>query len=56
LSTEETSNREFGALEEIKDHYPKFLLSTESFPEQRNGIRHLNVFQWLLGFENLSED
>lgn len=51
LSTEETSAREFGALEQIKDHYPKYLLSTESFPEQRNGIRHLNVFQWLLGFE-----
>jgi predicted AAA+ superfamily ATPase len=51
LSSEETGKREFGALEQIKDHYPKFLLSTESFPEQRNGIRHLNVFQWLLGFD-----
>ncbi|AXJ00620.1 hypothetical protein CYPRO_1364 [Cyclonatronum proteinivorum] len=49
ISQESTLNREFGALEKIKDHYPKYLLTTDSFPQSRNGIKHLNVFQWLLG-------
>lgn len=48
LIDEKTVTREFGALNKINDHYPKYLLSTESFPQSINGIRHLNVFQWLL--------
>jgi predicted AAA+ superfamily ATPase len=43
-----TAEREFGSLEKIKDNYPKFLLTAESFPQSRNGITHLNAFQWLL--------
>lgn len=48
LSTPETVKREFGALERIKDNYPKYLLSAESFPQGQNGIIHKNVFEWLL--------
>ncbi len=48
ISTEETKEREFKPLESIKDNYPKYLLTTESFPESRSGIEHINVFQWLL--------
>ena len=48
LSHEKTIEREFGALEKITDHYPKFLLTTDGFTQDRNGIRHLNVFRWLL--------
>lgn len=48
LSTPETAKREFGSLEKIKDNYPKFLLSAESFPQGQNGIIHKNVFEWLL--------
>jgi predicted AAA+ superfamily ATPase len=43
-----TAEREFGSLEKIKDNYPKFLLTAESFPQSRNGITHQNAFQWLL--------
>lgn len=50
LSNEDTVAREFGALEKIDDNYPKFVLTTDSFTQDRNGIKHLNVFQWLLGF------
>ncbi|MDR3366056.1 MAG: ATP-binding protein [Prevotellaceae bacterium] len=42
------TEREFGSLEAIGDNYPKYLLTTESFPQTRNGIKHLNVFEWLL--------
>jgi predicted AAA+ superfamily ATPase len=52
LSTDETIEREFGSLEKINDNYPKFLLTSDSFTLTRNGIKHYNVFQWLLNIEN----
>lgn len=48
ISSEKTAEREFGSLEKIKDNYPKYLLTTESFTQSRNGIKHINVFNWLL--------
>jgi len=48
ISSPETEEREFTPLETIKDNYPKFLLSTENFPQSRAGIIHKNVFEWLL--------
>ena len=48
MSDEKTVEREFGALEEINDNYPKFLLTTDGFTQNRNGVKHLNVFNWLL--------
>jgi len=48
ISNKETEEREFAPLEAVKDNYPKFLLSTESFPQSRAGIIHKNVFEWLL--------
>jgi predicted AAA+ superfamily ATPase len=48
LNSRSTEDREFGALEAINDHYPKFLLTSDAFTQSRNGIKHLNVFNWLL--------
>lgn len=48
ISTYETQKREFAPLETIKDNYPKFLLTTESFTQNKAGIIHKNVFEWLL--------
>jgi predicted AAA+ superfamily ATPase len=48
ISTPETEAREFGSLGMIKDNYPKFLLTTDSFPQSRDGIIHKNVFAWLM--------
>lgn len=45
---ESTIEREFGALEKINDNYPKFLLTTDGFTQNRSGVKHLNVFNWLL--------
>lgn len=55
LTSESTVEREFGALEKINDNYPKFLLTTDSFTQNRSGIRHLNVFNWLLGTTDKQE-
>lgn len=48
MINENTVEREFKALEKIKDNYPKYLLTTDSFTQNRSGIKHLNVFNWLL--------
>ncbi|MBK8347295.1 MAG: hypothetical protein IPL08_06590 [Saprospiraceae bacterium] len=44
MTQAKTIDREFGALEKIKDNYPKFLLTTDGFTQSRNGIQHHNVF------------
>ncbi len=48
LTNDQTIEREFGALEKIDDNYPKVLLTTDGFTQNRRGVKHLNVFDWLL--------
>ncbi len=48
ISGEQTLNREIKPLETIKDNYPKYLLTTDVFTENKNGIIHKNVFYWIL--------
>jgi predicted AAA+ superfamily ATPase len=48
LSDDSTIEREFSSLEKIKDNYPKYLLTTDSFTMSRGGVIHLSVFNWLL--------
>jgi uncharacterized protein len=41
---EKTIQREFGNLEEIKDNYPKMVVSLDEFPlSNQNGIEHWNI-------------
>lgn len=49
LTSESTTEREFASLKKIDDNYPKYLLTTDSFTRDRSGIKHINVFNWLLG-------
>lgn len=48
LSSEETINREFGAYDCIHDNYPKYVISFDKFDLSRNGIKHLNIIDFLL--------
>ena len=52
LGNENTVNREIRALEKINDNYPKYLLTTDSYTPDHSGIKHLNVFNWLLAHDN----
>jgi predicted AAA+ superfamily ATPase len=52
LGNENTVNREIRALEKINDNYPKYLLTTDSYTPDHSGIKHLNVFNWLLSQDN----
>lgn len=46
---ESTLKRELSALENINDHYPKYILTMDLDPEaDYNGIRKMNVLDWLL--------
>ena len=46
----ETLAREISPLNAINDHFPKFLLTRDYEPKKtHNGIRQLNVLEWLLG-------
>ena len=49
VKDEETLLRELKPLNSIKDHNPKYLLTTDLTPETSyNGIRQINVIDWLL--------
>ncbi len=50
ITNDITEEREYKALESINDNYPKFLLTTDSFTKDRCGVKHINVFNWLLEF------
>ena len=47
---ENTLERELAPLREIKDNYPKILLTLDDIGSGTNyeGIRHINVIDWLL--------
>ena len=48
LASEDTKEREFSVLENIKDNYPKYVLSTDEFDMSRNGIKHMNLIEFLI--------
>ena len=45
----ELLERELAPLESIDDNYPKFLLTMDYGSGENNGIKRLNVLNWLLG-------
>ena len=48
LASEDTKEREFSVLENIKDNYPKYVLSMDEFDMSRNGIKHINLIEFLI--------
>lgn len=48
MADERTRDREFAPLEAMRDNYPKCVLSMDDFDFSRNGIRSLNLIDWLL--------
>ncbi len=54
LSKEETIKREFGNLLNIKDNYPKIVISAEeSFENSYNGVKHIYIRDFLTDIVNL---
>lgn len=48
LASDEVIEREFGAYKNINDNYPKFVLSTDFIDYSRNGIKHINLIDFLM--------
>lgn len=48
LADETVEQREFGAYARIADHYPKYVISMDKFDFSRDGIRHVNLIDFLL--------
>ena len=51
LASDETVAREFGAYDNIRDNYPKYVVSLDEFDMSRNGIKHRNIRDFLLAKE-----
>lgn len=43
-----TEEREYRPLENIKDNYPKYVLTLDYLLQQRNGIKHENIINFLI--------
>lgn len=51
LASDETVQREFDAYDNIRDNYPKYVVSLDEFDMSRNGIKHRNICDFLLAEE-----
>ncbi|WP_347488087.1 ATP-binding protein [Desulfoscipio sp. XC116] len=48
LASEETIRREFGAYGNIRDNFPKYVVSYDEFDMSRDGMKHRNIREFLL--------
>ena len=48
MQSEDTENREYRALESIKDNYAKYVATTDYMLQKRNGIKHINLMEFMI--------
>ena len=51
IPNEDTKKREFGAYEVISDNYPKYVITLDKLAYDYNGIKHINLIDFLLDDE-----
>ena len=42
-----TEDREYSSLEKIRDNYPKYVMTTDYILQNRNGIIHVNLMEFI---------
>ena len=47
LESRETEEREYRPLENIRDNYPKYVMTTDYLLQHRNGIQHVNLIDFI---------
>lgn len=47
MASRETEDREYAPLEKIRDNYPKYVLTRNDPIQNRNGIQHRNIPEWM---------
>ena len=51
LAAEETIQREFGVYANVRDNFPKYVVTLDEFDMGRDGIKHMNIRDFLLAEE-----
>lgn len=52
-ATERIKEREYRPFRDIKDGYPRYIISLDKFRDQQEGVRHINAIDLFLGIEKL---
>ena len=47
ISSKDIEDREYRPLESIRDNYPKYVMTTDFFLQKRNGIKHVNIIDFI---------
>ena len=47
ISNRDTEDREYRSLENIKDNYPKYVMTTDYLLQKRSGIAHMNLIDFI---------
>lgn len=47
MNDKKTEDREYRALEAIRDNYPKYILTRDDLIQHRNGIKHFNIPEFI---------
>lgn len=51
MASRETEDREYRPLEQIRDNYPKYIVTRSDLIQHRSGIRHVNALEFMTGDE-----
>lgn len=52
-ATERIKEREYRAFREIRDGYPRYIISLDKFRDQQEGVHHINAIDLFLGKEKI---
>lgn len=52
-ATERIKEREYRPFREIRDGYPRYIISLDKFRDQQEGVHHINAIDLFLGKENI---
>lgn len=52
-ATEKIKEREYRPFRDIKDGYPRYIISLDKFRDQQEGVRHINAIDLFLGKESI---
>ncbi len=52
-STERIKEREYRPFRDIKDGYPRYIISLDQYRDQQEGIHHVNAIDLFLGKERI---
>ena len=52
-ATERIKEREYRPFREIRDGYPRYIISLDIFRDQQEGVHHINAIDLFLGKEKI---